>query len=216
MKTQLKNIFFDFDGVLVESLDVKTQAFYKLYEPFGKEIANNVANHHIENGGMSRFEKFKLYHKNYLNIDLSENEIKNLADQFSAIVVNAVIDSPEAEGANHFLEKYHSIFKCWIITGTPTEEIKYIVEKRNWSKYFIDMYGSPEKKDYWTEHIIKKHGLKREETIFLGDALADYNAANKSSLTFALRTHEQNLDLFTNFNGIRFHTFKELETQLHL
>ena len=34
-----KNIIFDFDGVLAESMHIKTQAFYKLYEPFGNNVA---------------------------------------------------------------------------------------------------------------------------------------------------------------------------------
>ena len=35
----IKNIFFDFDGVLAESVNVKTQAFHDLYLPFGEGIA---------------------------------------------------------------------------------------------------------------------------------------------------------------------------------
>ncbi len=52
----IKTIFFDFDGVIADSLDVKTNAFYRMYEPYGKDIAESVAKHHIANGGMSRFE----------------------------------------------------------------------------------------------------------------------------------------------------------------
>ena len=54
----VKNIFFDFDGVIADSVNVKTEAFEKIYLPYGKEIAEKVINHHRENGGMSRFEKF--------------------------------------------------------------------------------------------------------------------------------------------------------------
>jgi phosphoglycolate phosphatase-like HAD superfamily hydrolase len=216
MDEAIKNIFFDFDGVLVESIDVKTQAFYKLYEPYGIEIASKAMQHHIENGGMSRFEKFKLYHKQYLNVDLNENEIMNLSGQFSSIVVNAVIAAPEVSNAGHFLKKYHSRFSFWIITGTPTDEIRYIVEKRNWSAYFKGIYGSPQKKDFWTEFIIKENGLNRKEIIFLGDALADFNAAQKSSLNFALRNHHQNEDLFKDFFGLRFNDFNELEKKMEL
>ena len=37
-----KNIIFDFDGVLAESVHIKTHAFYLLYKQFGKEIAEKV------------------------------------------------------------------------------------------------------------------------------------------------------------------------------
>lgn len=52
----IKAIFWDFDGVIAESVNVKTEAFYNLYLPYGIEIAEKVRRHHLDNGGMSRFE----------------------------------------------------------------------------------------------------------------------------------------------------------------
>ena len=54
-KNKIKAIIFDFDGVIVESLDIKTGAFKKLYEVFSEEIATKVVNHHLINGGISRY-----------------------------------------------------------------------------------------------------------------------------------------------------------------
>ena len=56
----IKTIFFDFDGVLAESVQVKSQAYYDLYLPYGEETAGKVLQHHIDNGGVSRYEKLKL------------------------------------------------------------------------------------------------------------------------------------------------------------
>ena len=57
----LKGIIFDFDGVIAESVQVKTDAFAALYAVNGKDIVKKVINHHEANGGMSRFEKIKHY-----------------------------------------------------------------------------------------------------------------------------------------------------------
>ena len=84
-----KNIIFDFDGVLAESVQIKTQAFYSLYVRYGKEIADQVVIHHKENGGMSRFEKFSYYHKTFLGIDLSKNDVQILSADFSKLVIDA-------------------------------------------------------------------------------------------------------------------------------
>lgn len=54
-------IFWDFDGVIKDSVSVKTLAFEKLFLPYGKKIAQKVKNHHEANGGVSRFEKIPLY-----------------------------------------------------------------------------------------------------------------------------------------------------------
>ena len=61
----IEGVIFDFDGTIVDSVNIKTNAFAKIYEPFGKNIVKKVIKHHNENGGLSRFEKFKHYHKKY-------------------------------------------------------------------------------------------------------------------------------------------------------
>ena len=68
-------IFFDFDGVIVDSVHIKTQVFYEMYLPYGKNIAKKAKQHHIENGGVSRFEKFKVYHKDFLGKTLNNDEL---------------------------------------------------------------------------------------------------------------------------------------------
>ena len=40
--TDYKALFFDFDGVLADSVEVKTNAFAKLFEKFGSEIQAKV------------------------------------------------------------------------------------------------------------------------------------------------------------------------------
>lgn len=210
----IKNIFFDFDGVLAESVNVKTQAFHDLYLPYGKEIAEKVVAHHRANGGVSRFEKFKIYHKDFLGETIDESKVEDLARQFSSLVVQGVVDSPEIDGAMAFLKKYHGKIKYWIITGTPTEEMKKIATRRGMIKYFEELCGSPTKKPVWTEYLLDKYNLKREETLFLGDAKSDYNASVHSKLYFALRDYHENKQIFANYTGIRFSDFYDLQEKI--
>lgn len=208
---KIKNIFFDFDGVIADSVSAKTDAFKEMYLPYGAEIAEKVVEYHINNGGISRFEKFKYWEKEFFGKNISQSEVEDLAQQFSNLVLNKVINSPEVTGANAFLKKYHSTVNCWIITGTPTNEINIITVDRGIARYFKGIHGSPENKRYWTEYLLDKHNLKRNETLFLGDATTDYDAAKFSSLHFALRENEENNNLFKDYNGIRFKDFNELE-----
>ena len=62
----LKGIIFDFDGVIAESVQVKTDAFMELYVLYGQDVVQKVTKHHEANGGMSRYEKIKYYHKTLL------------------------------------------------------------------------------------------------------------------------------------------------------
>lgn len=208
----IKNIFFDFDGVIVDSVNVKTKAFEKLYAPYGKCISRKVVEHHRANGGMSRYDKFKLYHKEFLGIDLSENEVDGLANQFSSLVKQGVIESPEVNGSHSFLKKYTNKFNMFVITGTPTEESVEICKARGIFQCFKGIFGSPEKKDFWSNYILEKFNLKSNETIFVGDALADYNAARKVNLKFYLRDYDENREFFKSINNItKFHDFEDFE-----
>ena len=210
----IKNIFFDFDGVLAESVSAKTNAFKEMYLPYGEDIANQVIEYHLKNGGVSRFEKFKYWEKTFLGRDITENRIKELADEFSNLVLEKVIKAKEVPFAKEFLKKHSQNLKFWIITGTPSDEIDLIAKKRDISQYFIGIYGSPNNKKYWTEYLITTHNLKREETLFLGDATTDIEAAEFSKIHFALRENNENKKLFSDYKGPRFKDFFELETIL--
>jgi phosphoglycolate phosphatase-like HAD superfamily hydrolase len=208
---KIKNIFFDFDGVIAESVSAKTDAFREMYAPYGEVIANEVVEYHINHGGVSRFEKFKYWEKKFFNKDISEDRVDELAKQFSNLVLNKVIVSDEVPGVNAFIKKYSKELNFWIITGTPTSEIEIIVDKRGLMNYFLGIHGSPKNKRYWTEYLLKKHHLKREETLFIGDATTDLDAATFSNLHFALRENEENKEIFKNYEGNRFKDFFEFE-----
>tara|TARA_B100000795_G_C22804013_1_gene443718 strand:- start:4100 stop:4750 length:651 start_codon:yes stop_codon:yes gene_type:complete len=208
---KIKNIFFDFDGVIAESVRAKTEAFREMYSPYGEEIANEVVDYHIKHGGISRFEKFKYWGNKFFNKDLSEDSVNELAKQFSDLVLNKVIASEEVPGVNAFIKKYSKELNFWIITGTPTSEIEIIANERGLTNYFLGIHGSPKNKRYWTEYLLKKHNLKREETLFIGDATTDLDAATFSNLHFALRENEENQEIFKNYEGNRFKDFFEFE-----
>lgn len=211
---KIKNIFFDFDGVIAESVSAKTEAFREMYLPYGEDIANKVVTHHIAHGGVSRYEKFEIYAKDFLNTIITEEEVQDLVTTFSSIVLEQVVQSELVVGVLSFLEKYCQELNFWIITGTPTTEMEIILEKRKLRKYFIDYCGSPKNKKYWTEYLIEKHKLERGETLFLGDASTDLEAAEFSKLHFALRLHKENKEQFKNYKGLIFGDFVELEKQI--
>lgn len=216
MFSQVKNIFFDFDGVILDSVDCKTQAFEKMYSKYGNDIAKKVKKYHLDNGGVSRFEKFRFWHKEYLGISLNEDDVNEMAKEFSKLVFHKVIESKEIPGVMHFIKSNYKKLKFWIITGTPTNEILKIVNHLQLDDYFLASYGSPEKKIFWTEKIISKQNLDRRQTLFIGDASTDYEAAKYSSLKFALRKADYNIDFFKNKDVFKFNHFDELSKQLNL
>ena len=195
-------------------MNVKTEAFRTMYLPYGQEIATRVVVHHLANGGISRFDKFRLYHGEWLGIKVTDELLRSLAKQFSTLVMESVIKAPEVPGASEFLYKNREKYKFWIISGTPTDEMKRIARKRKIYRFFHEIFGSPVLKTVWAAHIIKEWDLKPEETVFVGDANTDYEAAVENDLHFILRETKDNAGLFIKHKGPRIRDFTELETVL--
>ena len=117
------SFLFDFDGVIVDSIEIKAKAFGKLFESYGSEIKAKVVEHHLNNGGMSRSDKFKYYYEVFLKTPIKENEINKLCSDFSSIVVEQIVAAPEISGVEKFLKKVYKNSSCFIISATPSEEI---------------------------------------------------------------------------------------------
>ncbi len=178
-------VFFDFDGVLVDSVNIKRDAFQKMYQQYGTSIALDVMRHHEKNGGMSRFEKFSYYHKHFLHKDLSPLEIDQMSKEFSNLVIQKVIYANWIPGAQSFLEALNNNFKkCVIVSATPQAEIEKIIKNRGMARYFTDICGSPTAKHLNLEKIMNKYYSNSRRTVFFGDAMADWEAAHKLGIPF--------------------------------
>jgi len=178
-------LVFDFDGVIVDSIDVKTEAFAALYEEYGNGVVHQIRKHHLNNGGMSRFEKIQFYHNKIINEELDDDKLNALCDKFSDIVVDKVINAPEIPGATKFLEQCKTRGKCCIVnSATPLNELRYIINNRKISGCFFDLYGSPISKTENLTSILKKNKFSVEQSVFFGDAVNDFEAANIVGMDF--------------------------------
>ena len=180
-------IIFDFDGVVLESLNVKTNAFKKLYEPYGSDISKRVVEHHLENGGVSRFDKIKFYHNIFLGEDIDEKKIQKIAQKFSEMVMNEIMKVPFVDGAKQFLEDNYKRYLMFISSATPTNELNFICKQRKIAKYFQGIFGSPDSKSKHISSIMTNYSLNNREIVFIGDSSSDLDAANTHNLTFIAR-----------------------------
>lgn len=184
---EIKAIVFDFDGVIAESVNVKTEAFAALFESYGKDVVGQVVEYHLINGGVSRFEKIRYYYKNILQKPLSEEELDKLCDRFSNIVVDKVVNSPFVPGAKEFLEKYYQRYKFYVVSGTPQDELRQIVKRKNLERFFRKVMGSPRNKTELTKETLSQDNFDRNQVVFIGDAITDYEAACNTGIKFVGR-----------------------------
>ena len=88
----IKVIIFDFDGVIADSVDIKTKAFGELFEEEGGDIAGRVVDYHLKNTGVSRYDKFRYIYKNMLKRELSDEKFRELCSRFEALVAEMQVD----------------------------------------------------------------------------------------------------------------------------
>lgn len=191
------HIFWDFDGVIKESFDIKTISFYEMFLPFGEKIASKVKNHHLENSGISRFKKIPLYLK-WAGANPDKQTEQEYLNDFKNRVLQNVIDCPWVKGSEFFLKQNPYKQSFHLITATPQDEIEFILLKLGLNANFLDCCGSPLSKNDAIREIILKRGMNRNKCLMIGDAMADLLAAQDNEIDFLLREHAHNLSILLN------------------
>lgn len=189
-------IFFDFDGVLAESADIKTEAFRTMYAPYGAEVVAGVLDHHQAHAGASRRKKIRYCHKYLLGRRLSEDDLEQLAQHFSRLVEDAVVESLWVPGARDTLHRLHGRLPMFIISGTPKEELRRITARRRMDGYFVEVHGSPPSKVPIVRDLLERYRLAAERVLFVGDSTTDYDAAAAAGLAFLGRVAPGDPDPF--------------------
>ncbi len=185
----IKAIIFDFDGVILESVDIKTEAFRDLFKSYPKHL-KAILDYHLEHGGVSRQEKIKYFYKDIIKEPLSDGELKKLCDRFEELVKQKVIRAPFVKGAEELLKKCFGRFKMFVVSGTPQDEVRDIVRNRKLQDYFVHVFGSPDKKTEITRKILDTYRFVPSEVVFVGDAVTDLNAAKETGIYFIGRAQD--------------------------
>ena len=180
----VKVVVFDFDGVLLDSADIKTDAFGRLFTGEDPGDASKILDYHKANAGMSRYEKFRWAYREILKRPLSEKEETVLGDRFNEMVEGRVAAAEWIAGAETFLLRNYSDTPLYVASGTPESELRRIVDNRDIGVYFKGIYGSPPKKKDILLRIAEEQGCSPAELVMVGDAPTDWKGAVSAKTRF--------------------------------
>jgi len=184
-----KGIAFDFDGVILESVSIKTEAMATLFADHTDHLDEILAVHD-NHAGFSRFIKFDMIYRDILKAPLTPETRAELGRQFSDLVLEKVLACRFVAGALEFLKAHHKSTPLFVISGTPDEELLTITSKRNLDIYFAGVYGSDRGKPEILTAIMAKRGWGTRDMVFIGDGLTDFDAATATSVPFIGRVPE--------------------------
>ena len=195
-----KLIFWDFDGVIKESLDVKRASFVRLFENHDPSIIQKIAAHHDLNGGMSRFEKIPIYLE-WAGIEKTETNVQDYCEKFASLVFHEVIDCPWVAGIEHALKNDFVKVPSILVTATPHNEIEKILDRLEIRDFFHGIYGAPNSKKLSIQYSLNDLKVKSNEALMFGDSELDYDAASSNGVEFILRRTPFNGDFCSRFKG---------------
>ncbi len=179
-------VLFDFDGVIFDSSDVKTQSFVDVYrEEATPEQLKEIELYHRENFGINRIYKFQHYEKEIFKREYTEERIIHLCDKFAHIVSQRILTKSIFPRTKEFLEKLKADqLNLVIVSGAPEKEIREILDANGLTSYFEEIYDGMKSKIEHIQTILYKYKTVPSQMIFLGDGTTDYNAATHYDIPF--------------------------------
>lgn len=197
----LTTLILDFDGVVVESIPLKTAAFRKVFS-FAPEHLDEIIEFHLENGGMSRYDKYRYIYANILHEPLTPEQEERLASEYVGLIFESMLTVPYVEGAEELLRDCSRRLPLYIVSATPEGEMYEIARRRDLTKYFVRIYGSPKTKAECIREILAETGAAPEEALFVGDAPNDWQAAYETGVRFIARIPPGDPDRFAGRPGV--------------
>jgi phosphoglycolate phosphatase-like HAD superfamily hydrolase len=214
----IKAIFLDFDGVIVESVNLKTDSYRELFSRYPDHV-EEILSYHLEHNALSRYIKFRHIYENILNKPYSPKTEYELDEEFSNIVFRKVVSCPYVPGALEFLNFFVNKRSLFLVSATPEWELEKILQARNIRHYFTKAVGAPGRKADHINSILRSEQLQPGEVIYVGDMNEDLRIAKALGVLFVGR---KNTELFEDprivsypdMTGIQMWIIKNQNTQL--
>ncbi|APW66492.1 haloacid dehalogenase [Poseidonibacter parvus] len=182
-----KTIFWDFDGVIIDSMAVRDIGFELIAKQAtnSQNIIDEFITYHRYNAGLSRFVKIKHLYENMLNKSISQEEINNFANEFSILMKEKLVDEKYLISQTvEFIEKNYKDYNFHIVSGSEEKELNFLCKELGLSKYFKTIEGSPTHKNDLVKNILSKYKYNIRECILIGDSITDYKASVANNIKF--------------------------------
>jgi phosphoglycolate phosphatase-like HAD superfamily hydrolase len=181
----IKTIFWDFDGVILDSMPIRDYGFKRIFEEFNKDLVDKLLEYHNMNGGLSRYVKIKYFYNELLKEEISDEILQKFADKFSTIMrVELVNKNYLISETIEFIEKNYKNYNFHIVSGSDGKELNYICKELELTQYFKTIEGSPTPKNDLVKNILGKYSYSSKNCILIGDSINDYEAAKVNGIKF--------------------------------
>ena len=181
------SLVFDCDGVVLDSNRVKTEAFRQAALPYGEALAEALVQHHVANGGVSRYLKFAHFIDHIVPEGCSGPDKDALLARYAHFVQEGLRACAVTPGLDE-LRRATSGSRWFIVSGGDQAELRELFAERGLAELFDGgIFGSPDPKGVILSREISS-GRMPGPGLFLGDSTYDHSASTGAGLDFIFVT----------------------------
>lgn len=182
---QYKTLVFDCDGVVLDSNQLKTEAYYRVAVGYGAnhEQAQALVDYHVRLGGISRFIKFRYFLDEIMHQPVTDDAMNVLLESFAEEIHRGLLTCEMAPGLMELRELTKDA-RWMLVSGGDQMELRALFAERGIDELFdAGIFGSPDNKDVILEREVANGSLAKP-AIFLGDSRYDHEASKRAGLDF--------------------------------
>ena len=179
---------FDCDGVILDSNKLKSNAFAEALPNEPPDLVAEFVQYHKQNGGISRYEKFRYYFEEMKKQVEAEAEIDKALNNFAAIVSEGLLKCNYIPGVVEIIRELFNLNKrLFVVSGSDEKELIQVFRQRGIDHYFENIYGSPDTKPDILKRELEQ-GLLKSPMVYIGDSKHDYECAKRYNSDFIFMT----------------------------
>jgi phosphoglycolate phosphatase-like HAD superfamily hydrolase len=173
-------VVLDFDGVLVDSNELKRQSFFDIWEAGGAfdDIVRDVLS-----GPGDRFSYIKEIHRRITQGQPLAADADHFIQAYTRRVEEGIISLGPGPGAVPFLRRLAGKL-VFINSATPEETLSRIVDAIGLASYINEARGLPKSKGEIFADLTARYALRSEDMVFIGDTMSDLKAAREAGVAF--------------------------------
>jgi len=175
--------FFDCDGVLLDSNQIKTEAFRLVVSKhYGRDAARALVEYHQLHGGVTRERKFQYLFDHILSQPAAAGELGSLIHEFGDVVREQLLEALLIPGVEDALATLAARgWPLYVVSGGSRSEICEVVEHRGLASRFSEIFGGDHGK---AEVIARIRHSAGGRAVLFGDSRLDYAAAQSTQTDF--------------------------------
>lgn len=176
-----KSIFFDYDGVIVDSIGISTEGYNMMLKHYGKpaNLTVDIVRKNWGHGWRGMYTKV---------MGIKEEDINEASKARGELMMKSGLTPEVFKGMKEVVADLAKDFDLYIISSSNSKRIIKTLNTNGMDKYFKKVYAQDNLKGIYKpdpQYLLvpmKELGLNKENVIVIGDGMEDIHGAHAAGL----------------------------------